>query len=171
MHSDNPSSTFLVAKTLERPSGAILQPGRGIESVAAAMKREFERSRSYGPTMKAIRQVADDFVHEIEGRHLGEGLEIIDDGAKKPAIPLTPLVDRAAPILERLANTPMLRKRPVNVWTIEDITTETPEKLFGDALVSLGHEDPRAEATKCDVGPSFTEKELPKRSFWRKKIF
>jgi hypothetical protein len=56
-----------------------------------------------------------------------------------PPRPLQPLTDVAAPLLARLASTPMLRRRPDKaVWDIDTVPTETPEQLFGDALASLG---------------------------------
>jgi hypothetical protein len=64
---------------------------------------------------------------------------IVEAPAAPPRRPSRPLVDVAAPLLARLASTPMLRRRPDKaVWDIDTVPTETPEQLFGDALASLG---------------------------------
>jgi hypothetical protein len=64
---------------------------------------------------------------------------IVEAPAVPPRRPSRPLVDVAAPLLARLACTPMLRRRPDKaVWDIDTVPTETPEQLFGDALASLG---------------------------------
>jgi hypothetical protein len=151
------------------PAGAVIMKGDGIKSVQARMQESFEQARKLGPTMKAIQQVAADFVREVEGQHLAEGLEIIEE--KKSAIPLKPLVDRAAPILERLARTPIIRKRPDrNVWNIEEIPTDAPEKLFEAALVSLGHKPADSvyeSRTHISILP-MTAVPDKRRSWWRR---
>jgi hypothetical protein len=147
------------------PGGAVIGNGKGIESVMAVMKREFNRSRSYGPTMKAVHQAADDFVQEVKNQHFGEGIEIIEE--KRPALPLRPRVDRAAPILERLARTPMLRKRPPNVWTIDEVP-DTPERLFEAAWISLGHEPANAvNESRVQAIVPMAPHPNKKRSWWR----
>jgi hypothetical protein len=167
MHSDNRSSTAFVPKTLESSTGAILCSGRGLASVQAHVQRSFEEARALGPTIKGIRQVAADFVQEVQSQNLGDGLEIIEE--KKPAIPLKPLVDRAAPILERLARMPMLRKRPTNVWTVEEVP-DAPETLFEAALVSLGHKsaDSVSESRPHISIVSIVSEPNKRRSWWKR---
>jgi hypothetical protein len=80
-----------------------------------------------------------------------------------PARPLRPLVDRASPLLEKLANTPMLRRRPDrDVWTIDDLPTEAPEQLFDEALTSLGYSASSNETTP--VALEIT----PRKKWWQK---
>ena len=77
--------------------------------------------------------------------------------------PLRPLVDRAAPLLERLASTPLLRRRPDrDTWTIDEIPTEAPEKLFDEALTSLGY------STTIDDKASMAKEISPRRKWWQK---
>jgi hypothetical protein len=90
--------------------------------------------------------------------------EMIVEGAVAAARPpLSPLVDRASPLLEKLAKTPMLRRRPDrNVWTIDDELAETPEELFRSALSSLGYAETDAGRTPM------TEEIVSKKGWWRK---
>jgi hypothetical protein len=111
--------------------------------------------------MKAIRQVAADFVQEIEARHLGEGLEVIEETKLRVHVPLVDQPNMKS-LLETLRNTPLQRKRPTNVWHVEEIK-ETAEDLQKAALKSLGY-----EPTETGVESLKTCKSLPatKKKWW-----
>jgi hypothetical protein len=77
--------------------------------------------------------------------------------------PLRPLVDRAAPLLERLASTPLLRRRPDrDTWTIDEIPTEAPEELFDEALTSLGY------SAGSNESKPVTQEIAPRKKWWQK---
>jgi hypothetical protein len=80
------------------------------------------------------------------------------------AKPFRPLVDRAAPLLERLASTPLLRRRPDReTWTIDEVPTEAPEELFDEALTSLGY-SPVVESSHTPMNQETTSK----KKWWQK---
>ena len=80
-----------------------------------------------------------------------------------PARPLRPLVDRASPLLEKLAKTPMLRRRPDrDTWTIDEIPTEAPEELFDEALTSLGY------SAGSNESKPVTQEIAPRKKWWQK---
>lgn len=82
----------------------------------------------------------------------------------RPAQPLRPLVERAAPILDRLATTPLLRRRPDrDTWTIDEVPTEAPEDLFDEALTSLGY-----SPTTDDSRRPITQEIAAKKKWWQK---
>jgi hypothetical protein len=88
---------------------------------------------------------------------------IIEAPAAPPRPPSRSLTDVAAPLLARLANTSMMRRRPNrDVWTIEDLPTEAPEELFRSALSSLGYAEIDARRT------SKTEETVSKKGWWQK---
>jgi hypothetical protein len=79
------------------------------------------------------------------------------------ARPLRPLVDRASPLLEKLAKTPMLRRRPDrDTWTIDEIPTEAPEELFDEALTSLGY------SAGSNESKPVTQEIAPRKKWWQK---
>jgi hypothetical protein len=89
---------------------------------------------------------------------------IVEAPVAAPRPSLRPLVDRAAPLLERLASTPLLRPRPdKDTWTIDEIPTETPERLFDEALTSLGY--PPITDVNCTP---VTQEIAPKKKWWQK---
>jgi hypothetical protein len=56
-----------------------------------------------------------------------------------PPRPLQPLTDVAAPLLARLASTPMLRRRPDKaVWDIDDVFQGRIDDLYTAAETALG---------------------------------
>jgi hypothetical protein len=81
------------------------------------------------------------------------------DGMKSGAT-LNEEWNSAAPTQERLARTPMLRKRPASVWSIEPVQ-DNPEDLFRSALASLGYKDPETviENREGNVEGFLTESE------------
>jgi hypothetical protein len=152
------------------PAGAVMMKGDGIKSVQARMQQSFEAARKLGPTMKSIRDEATAYLTKLERGHVAEGYEVVEpeNPASKPPIVLSEQA-QVKRLLAKLESTPMLRKRPTNVWTIEDITAETPEKIYRDALVSLGHAGPLTDAMKRNIGPSFAEKEPTRKRWWSRK--
>jgi hypothetical protein len=90
--------------------------------------------------------------------------ELILEPAPIANRPLRALVDRAAPLLDRLAATPLLRRRPDReTWTIDEIPTEAPEKLFDEALTSLGY-SPVVDSSHAPM----TQETPAKKKWWQK---
>lgn len=146
-------------------NGSMILHGKGIESVRRHVERAGEYARSLGPT--AIRKIGETYLRQIEGQHLGEGLEIIEEIAKKSDVPMILLGEQARvkDLLTKLEDVPMSRRRLTNVWKIE-VPTDKAEKIFRDALVSLGHEDP-ADSLKCNLA----SREEPRKKGWLKDFF
>src|SRR5271170_4014078 len=72
------------------PNGAPISHGRGIDAVRAHIERAGDHARSLGATLVPMRKVADAYLKEVEGQHLGEGFEVIEEPKKleKPLVAL-----------------------------------------------------------------------------------
>jgi hypothetical protein len=148
------------------PEGAVIRHGKGIESVRMHIERAGEHARSLGTTLVPMRQVADDYLREIESQHLGDGLEVIEE--PKIIEPLVALHEQAAvrSCLEKLADTPVIRKRPTNVWVVETNYAGPVEALFAQAERALGFKPTKPQTrVHTESAPATPE---PKKRWWSK---
>ena len=125
---------------LEELNQGTKRTGRGIDSIRAHIERAGDHARSLGATVVPMRKIADDYLREVEGQHIGEGFEVLDDKPEKDK-PLVALHEQAAmqACLKELQSTPLLRKRTTPVHVINgNASIDQIELLYRASEIALG---------------------------------
>jgi hypothetical protein len=110
-----------------------------MDEVLKALRLDIERERRAAAIKAAFEKVRGLPVDAPPQRTVQAELLVTETITEPPPRPLQPLTDVAAPLLARLASTPMLRRRPDKaVWDIDDVFQGRIDDLYTAAETALG---------------------------------
>jgi hypothetical protein len=110
-----------------------------MDEVLKALRLDIERERRAAAIQAAFARARELPVDPPPQKTIQAELLVTEIITEPPPRPLQPLTDVAAPLLARLASTPMLRRRPDKaVWDIDDVFQGRIDDLYAAAETALG---------------------------------